>query len=68
MYTRPPRSLDSPNVKILSKFNLQFDFDNVNGLREKELKTDILVGLVPRAITMTSTAQAKTGTNKSSHV
>ena len=34
---------------------------------KKKLKTDIFVGL-PRAITMTLTAQAKTGTNKSSHV
>ena len=64
----PPLTLNSPNVKTHLESDFQFDLENVNGLREeKKLKTDILVGL-PRAITMTLTAQAKTGTNKSSHV
>ena len=56
-----------PRQSINLIINLVLCLDNVNGLRKKVLKTDILVGR-PRAITMTLTAQAKTGTNKSSHV
>ena len=41
--TRPPRSLNSPNVKTHLKSNLQFDLENVNGLGEKNSKRIFLL-------------------------